>query len=100
MGRILTALFHGFFGAVAGSVKGILIPEELYRSIVTALGSGGFVGIGLAIVQAILDHVGFIFPNPAVGGLMTLALTLVLDLLRRQNQGAPPAPPAAVGATI
>ena len=87
-----------FFAAVACSVKGFLNAEELFRSIVTALGSGSFLGIALTVAQALLAHVATIFPNPVVSALATMLLTLVVDLLRRLNQGdkAAPAPaPAA-----
>ncbi len=36
-----------------------------------------------------------IFPNPIVGALATMLLTLVVDLLRRLNQGTKPATPVA-----
>ena len=80
-----------FLSQVADAHKGFIVPEELYRSIVTALGSGGIVGLFLTILQAILAHVETIFPDPSVGGLAAISLTLVVDLLRRQNQGPGPA---------
>ncbi|HEY2157681.1 MAG TPA: hypothetical protein VGH33_18775 [Isosphaeraceae bacterium] len=85
-------LFQDFFASVAGSAKGVLNPEELYRSIITALGSGSALGVALTILQALLSNVAVIFPNPIVGALATMLLTLVVDLLRRLNQGGKPAP--------
>jgi hypothetical protein len=87
----MTKLFHDFFASVTDSVKGFLNPEELYRSIITALGSGSALGLVLTILQALLSNVAVIFPNPIVGGLATMLLTLVVDLLRRLNQGGKPA---------
>ncbi len=85
-------LFQDFFASVTDSVKGFLNPEELYRSILTALGSGSALGLVLVVVQALLSNVATIFPNPIVGALATMLLTLVVDLLRRLNQGGKPAP--------
>ena len=76
-----------FFADVEGSTQGFLNPEELYRSILTSLGSGTLVGVLVMLVQAILTNTAIIFPNPAVASLATVILTLVLDLLRRQNHG-------------
>ncbi len=87
----MTKYLHDFFAQVTDAHKGFLVPEELYRSIVTALGSGGVVGLALMIVQGVLAHVAVIFPNPTIGGLATISLTLIIDLLRRQNQGSGPA---------
>ena len=85
-------LIKEFFASVANSTKGFLNAEELYRSILTALGSGSFLGLVLTVFQAVLANVGMIFPNPAIGALATMLLTLVVDLLRRLNQGGKPAP--------
>jgi hypothetical protein len=84
--------FLRFFSPTEGSIKGFLNPEELFRAIVTSLGSGTTVGALMAILQAIIGDAGAIFPNSTVATLATGLLTLVLDLLRRQNQGATPAP--------
>lgn len=88
-------LIKEFFAAVANSTKGFLNPEELYRSIVTALGSGSFLGLLLTMFQTLLSNVTTIFPNPVSGALATMLLTLVVDLLRRLNQGGKPAPTPA-----
>ncbi len=80
---------------MSDSAKGFLNPEELYRSILTALGSGSALGLVLAVVQALLSNVAVIFPNPIVGALATMLLTLVVDLLRRLNQGGKPTPTPA-----
>ena len=88
-------LIKEFFASVANSTKGFLNSEELYRSILTALGSGSFLGIALTVFQALLANVGTIFPIPVVGALATMLLTLVVDLLRRLNQGGKPAPTPA-----
>ena len=81
-----------FFSNVQGSTKGFLVPEELYRSILTSLGSGTTVGVVILLLQAMLDHAATIFPNPTVATLVSMLLTLVLDLLRRQSQGSSPTP--------
>jgi hypothetical protein len=86
-------LFQAFFASVASSTKGFLNGEELYRSILTALGSGSALGVFLTVLQALLANVATIFPNPVVGALATMLLTLVVDLLRRLNQGTKPAAP-------
>lgn len=83
---MFAALKH-FFAGVKGSKQGILVPEELFRSIVTSIGSGTIIGIVVLILQAILDHVISIFPDPAIASLASVTLTLILDLLRRQTQG-------------
>ena len=91
-------LLKKFFAAVADTKKGILIPEELLRSILTSLGSGSMIGLALTVFQSLLTNAGVIFPNPLVGGVVTVVLTLVIDLIRRLNQGpTPPTPgkPAA-----
>jgi hypothetical protein len=80
-------LFKEFFAGVANGTKGFLNAEELSRSIVTALGSGSFLGVALTVAQALLAHVAAIFPNPVASALATMLLTLVVDLLRRINQG-------------
>ena len=81
------AALKQFFADVRGSKQGILVPEELFRSIVTSLGSGTIIGIVVVILQAVLDHVVSIFPDPAIASLASITLTLILDLLRRQNHG-------------
>ena len=88
----MLAALKRFFAKTDGAFKGVLNPEELYRSILTSLGSGTTVGIAMVFLQAILSHVGSIFPNPTVASLASALLTLVLDLLRRQNQGTTPSP--------
>ena len=86
-------LIRDYLDRVAGSYKGILIPEELARSILTSLGSGSFIGLLLSLCQAILIHAAIIFPNPIVASLATMLLTLIIDLIRRLNQGdKPPSP--------
>lgn len=87
---MFAALKH-FFADVRGSKPGILVPEELYRSILTSLGSGTIIGMLVVILQAVLDHVVSIFPDPAIASLASISLTLILDLLRRQNHGDKPA---------
>jgi len=79
-----------FLSAVEGSIQGVIVPEELYRSILTSLGSGTSVGVLILLFQAILTHAASIFPNPTVASLATVLLTMILDLLRRQGQGGVP----------
>jgi hypothetical protein len=88
-------IFQNFFSDVEGSIKGSLNAEELYRSILTSLGSGTSVGILLTVVQAVMTNVTTIFPNPTVAALATGLLTLVVDILRRQSQGNNPTPAPA-----
>ena len=98
---MLSALKH-FFSHVPGSKPGILVPEELFRAIVTSIGSGTIIGVVVMILQALLDHVVSIFPDPAIASLASITLTLILDLLRRQTQGGkldPVAPNPLVGPT-
>lgn len=91
-------VIKAFFARVAGSGKGILVAEELYRSILTSVGSGGMVGLVLTVLQAVLAHSATIFPNPLVGWLASMLLTLVIDLLRRLNHdGSSPAIAADAG---
>jgi len=87
-------LLKDFFAAVINTRKGILVPEELLRSILASLGTGSVMSLVLTVVQSLLAHVSLIFPNPLIGGLVTLVLTLLLDLTRRLNQG--PAIPVPV----
>jgi hypothetical protein len=84
------ASLRNFFATVHGSVKGLIAPEELYRSIVTALGSGSVVGLFILVIESVLAHVATVFPAPGTSTLATMLLTLILDLLRRQNQGVTP----------
>lgn len=80
-----------FFSDVKGSKPGVLVPEELFRAIVTSLGSGTIIGLFVMILQALLDHVVSIFPDPTIASLASITITLILDLLRRQNHGDKPA---------
>lgn len=95
------AAIKKFLANVKGSQKGVLIPEELFRAILTSLGSGTVVGLTILVLQAVLNHVTAIFPDPAIASLASVSLTLILDLLRRQGHGEIPAPaaPDAVPAT-
>lgn len=81
-----------FFAKVEGSFKGFVNPEELFRSIITALGSGTVIGLLILVLQALLTNVSAILPDPAIASLVSMVLTLVLDLLRRQAQGTTPTP--------
>ena len=91
----MLAMLRKFFAATDSSIKGYLNPEDLYRSILTSLGSATTVGILLAVSQAILSNASTIFPDPTVASLATGLLSLVIDLLRRQNQGTTPIPAPA-----
>ncbi len=82
--------FRSFFSKVEGSAKGLINAEELFRSIVTALGSGSLVGLLILLLQAILSNISTILPDPTVASLASMVLALILDLLRRQNQGTTP----------
>ncbi len=86
---MFAALKH-FFSDVKGSAPGVLVPEELFRAIVTSLGSGTIIGLVVMILQGLLDHVVSIFPDPAIASLASISLTLILDLLRRQTHGDKP----------
>lgn len=86
---MLAALRH-FFADVKGSRPGVLVPEELYRAIMTSVGSGTLIGLLVVVLQAMLDHVVSIFPDPAIASLASISLTLILDLLRRQSHGDKP----------
>ena len=88
------------FGKVADTNKGLIVPEELFRSIVAALGSGGTVLILIDLLQSVMTHAAVIFPNPLVAGLASTVLTLILDLLRRQNHDTTPALPIPPAPTI
>ena len=94
-GPKMLSILQNFLSPTPSSVKGFLNPEELYRSILTALGSATSVGVLLVLLQAILTNVATIFPNPTVASLATGLLSLVIDLLRRQNQGGTPTPSPA-----
>jgi len=97
---MFAALKH-FFADVKGSKQGILVPEELFRSILTSLGSGTIIGLVVVVLQALLDHVVSIFPDPAIASLASITLTLILDLLRRQTHGDKPAPaPGTIPAVV
>ena len=96
----MVAEFKQFFAVVKGSRQGILVPEELFRSILTSLGSGTIIGIVVVILQAMLDHVVSIFPDPIIASLASIVLTLILDLLRRQTQGDKPAPTPTTGPEV
>jgi hypothetical protein len=91
-GLTMLSALKNFFAQPAGTIKGVLSPEELYRSILTSLGSGTSIGIVMLLLQSVLSNASTIFPNPTVASLATAFLTLVLDLLRRQTQGNNPAP--------
>ncbi|WP_435005797.1 hypothetical protein P12x_003572 [Tundrisphaera lichenicola] len=76
-----------FLTTVKGSIQGYINSQELNRAILTALGSGSLLGIIILVLQSVLAHTSEIFPNPTISSLATMFLTLVLDLVRRQNQG-------------
>lgn len=78
-----------FLSAVLGTTKGILVPEELLRSVLAAFGTGSFVSLALSVIATISTSVNVIFPNPIVGGAVTLVLTLLADLLRRLQHDNP-----------
>ena len=78
---MLSAL-KNFFAHAEGSTKGLLSPEELYRSILTSLGSGTVIGILMLLVQAILSHASTIFPNPTVASLATALAGLQVNQRR------------------
>ena len=98
------AALKRFFADVKGSRQGILVPEELFRSILTSVGSGTVIGIMVLVLQAVLDHVVSIFPDPAIASLASISLTLILDLLRRQTHGdksvTPANPPAPASTAV
>ena len=86
------AHLKAFFASVCNTKKGILVPEELLRSILTSLGSGSLMSLVLTVLQSLLASAAVIFPNPIVGGLVTVVLTLVIDLIRRLNHAPAPTP--------
>jgi hypothetical protein len=88
-------LIKDFLAKVSNSSKGILVTEELFRSILTSLGSGSIIGLVLTVLQTVLANTATIFPNPLVGSLATMLLTLVVDLVRRMNHGTIPTPAPA-----
>jgi hypothetical protein len=90
----MLASLKRFFATTEGSIQGFLSMEELYRSILTSLGSGTLIGVLILVIQGLLSDVAIVFPNPAVASLATVILTMILDLLRRQAQGTTPVPPA------
>ena len=94
-GLQMLAILKNFLSAVEGSVQGQLNANELFRSIVTSLSAGTGMGLLLTILQLILSNVATIFPNPPVATLATALITLVIDLIRRQNQGSTPTPTPA-----
>lgn len=79
-----------FLAPVAGSVKGYINAEELFRAVATAVaasvGTGSMVGIAGAVLTAVSASAPTIFAGPAVG-LATFGIGLLLDLLRRKTQG-------------
>ncbi len=84
--NLLTKL-RDFFGEVPGSIKNHLNTEEIYRITVAALSSGaGFFGL----FQAIMLHIGTIFPAPADAAMASLILTVILETYRRLGQGSQP----------
>jgi hypothetical protein len=91
----MLATLKAFLASVPLATKGILSAEELYRSVLTALGSGSILGIVILSLQAIVNNAAVIFPNPIVASLATMLLTLVLDQVRRINHGTDPAPTPA-----
>jgi hypothetical protein len=85
--RILAALIT-FFGPVAHSIQGQVSISELYRSILTSLGSATAMGVVILILQGVLSHAPAIFTNPGTCSLATLILTLLVDELRRSTHGS------------
>jgi hypothetical protein len=89
---MLTSL-KSFFKVSESSIQGYLSLEELYRSILTALGSGTTIGVVILVLQGVLTNASTVFPNPAVASMATVILTMILEILRRQSQGNLPIPP-------
>lgn len=85
----MLAKLKRFFAEAPGALAGFVNLDELARSIVTAIGSGGAVGIGLAVVGSLAQNVAAIFPNPLLAAVASIVLALVADLLRRMQHGAP-----------
>jgi hypothetical protein len=81
-----------FFASAPNSIRGALVPEELLRSIMTALGSGSLLGLLLLALQAVLNNAAAIFPNPIVASLAIAILTIVVDQVRRLEHGVAPTP--------
>ena len=76
-----------FFSHPPDSIKGFVNGMELFRAIASAIAAGLGSNAALTILGAVLAHASIIFPNPVVGGLVASILTLVVDLIRRQNAG-------------
>jgi hypothetical protein len=77
----------GYFAAAPGTLKNHLNADELARVTVSALAAGG--GI-FAVLEAIVLHAGTIFPAPTDAALAGVALTLILEALRRLGHGDEP----------
>ncbi len=76
-----------FFGPVKGSMKGIIIQEELYRTFILSTTAGSFGGLLCLLILLMIMKSSDIFHYAIIDGLITTILTMILDLLRRQNQG-------------
>ncbi len=80
-----------FLSPVAGSVKGFINAEELFRAVLTAVaasvGTGSVASILTAVLTTISASAATIFAGPAIP-LATFGIGLVLELLRRKTQGA------------
>jgi hypothetical protein len=89
---LMLASLKSFFKVSERSFQGYLSLEDLYRSILTALGSGTTIGVVILVLQEVLTNTSTVFPNPTVASMATVILTMILELLRRQSQGNLPAP--------
>jgi hypothetical protein len=83
-------VIKSFLAPVPKTIRGILLPEELFRSVLTAFGSGSLMGLLLVALQAVLSSVAVIFPSPIVASLATAILTIVVDQVRRLEQRSTP----------
>jgi hypothetical protein len=86
--RGLIARVVGFFGAVQGSVRGVINGEELVRAIISAVSAGFSVPSVLALVPVLIKDVPLVVPSPAVSGLLVAIITLIADLYRRKAAGS------------
>ena len=86
MGKILTAI-KGFFGAAKTSIKGVVNGEELVKAVATSVAAGGSFASVVSLLQTLITDAPLFIPNPAIAGLVSAILALILDLYRRKAQG-------------
>ncbi len=87
----IKGVLNHLFAPTPGTSKGILVPEEFYKSLLAWATSSAFVYTATTILTIVLSwftaNISVFIPNPLIAALVIPLVGLPLDLLRRFNTG-------------